>query len=163
MSDYYLDASALIKRYADESGSSWVRSITDPAADHTIFLAEITLAEVAAALAAKQRAPQGISLQERDRALSRFLEDCAEHFLLLQIDRPVIDQAVELTQVHRLRGYDAVQLAAILVASRELVVQGVPLPIFVASDNDLLLAAQAAGLSVDNPLDHILSQSSTSS
>ena len=30
MSVYYLDASALVKRYADESGSEWVRQLTAP-------------------------------------------------------------------------------------------------------------------------------------
>ena len=52
MADYYLDTSAVVKRYADEPDSNWVRQITDPNAPHTILLAEITLAEVAAALSA---------------------------------------------------------------------------------------------------------------
>jgi predicted nucleic acid-binding protein len=30
VTDYYLDASALVKRYADELGSAWIRQITDP-------------------------------------------------------------------------------------------------------------------------------------
>ena len=29
MTAYYLDASAVVKRYADEPGSTWIRSITD--------------------------------------------------------------------------------------------------------------------------------------
>jgi predicted nucleic acid-binding protein len=53
VTDYHLDASALVKRYAPEPGSDWVLEITEPTAGHTIILAEITLAEVAAALAAK--------------------------------------------------------------------------------------------------------------
>lgn len=68
MTDYYLDASALVKRYAEEAGSDWIRQITDPLAQNTILLAEISLAEVAAALAAKHRAPGGISREQRDRA-----------------------------------------------------------------------------------------------
>jgi predicted nucleic acid-binding protein len=57
VSVYYLDASAIVKRYADEDGSDWIRKLTDPLADHAILLAEITLAEVAAAFSAKARAP----------------------------------------------------------------------------------------------------------
>ena len=45
MTDYYLDASALVKRYGEEAGSAWIRDITDPLAQNTILLAEITLAE----------------------------------------------------------------------------------------------------------------------
>ena len=95
MTDDYIDASALVQRYADEPGSAWVRQITEPSAAHTIVLAEITLAEVAAALAAKQRAPGGITPEQRERILSRFLQDCAEHCCLLPVDRLVIDGAVE--------------------------------------------------------------------
>jgi predicted nucleic acid-binding protein len=114
VTEYYLDASVLVKRYADEARSIWIRQITDREAQHVILIAEITLAEVAAALAAKHRAPRGITQQQRDRALSRFLQDCDEHFLLLPVDRSVIDRAVVLTQNHRLRGYDSVQLATAL-------------------------------------------------
>lgn len=154
MTDYYLDASALVKRYADEPGSTWIRQITDSLTHNTVLIAEVTLAEVAAALAAKHRAPGGITQEQRDRALSRFLQDCDEHFLLLPVDRPAIDRAVELTQNHRLRGYDAVQLAIALVTGETLKSQNLSPPVFVASDDDLLRAAKAENLRIDNPLDH---------
>jgi hypothetical protein len=80
--------------------------------------------------------------------LSRFLQDCDEHFLLLPVDRPVIDQAVTLTQNHRLRRYEAVQLAAVLVASNTLQQhnQSVPLSVslFVTSDRALRAAATSS-------------------
>lgn len=89
MTEYYLDASVLVKRYADEAGSIRIRQITDREA------------------------------QQRDRALSRFLQECDEHFLLLPVDRSVIDRAVVLTRNHRLRGYDSVQLATALVTLKK--------------------------------------------
>lgn len=154
MTDYYVDASALVKRYADEPGSTWIRQITDSRAQGTILLVEITLAEVASALAAKHRAPGGITRQQRDRALSRFLQDCDEHFVLLPVDRPVIDHAVDLTQDHRLRGYDAVQLATALVTNETLKSHNLSPLVFVAGDDDLLTDAKAQNLLIDNPLDH---------
>ena len=154
MTEYYLDASALVKRYTDEPGSTWIRQITDPDAQNTILLAEITLAEVAAALAAKQRAPGGITLQQKNRVLSRFLQDCDEHYLLLPVDRPAIDRAIDLTQNHRLRGYDAVQLATAVGIGVTLRSQNLHSPVFVASDDDLLGAGESENLSVENPLDH---------
>ena len=154
MSDYFLDASAVVKRYADEAGSAWVRQITDPTAQNTILLSEITLAEVTAALAAKQRAPKGITLEQRNRVLSRFFQDCDEHFTLVSIDRSVIDRAVDLAQRHRLRAYDAVQLATALEASTITQVQGMPVLKFVAADTNLLTAAAAEHLSVENPLNY---------
>ena len=154
MTDYYLDASALVKRYVNEVGSAWIRQITDPPAQNTVLLAEITLAEVAAAFAAQYRARGGITREQRERALSRFLQDCDEHFLLLPVDRLVIDRAVELTQNHRLRGYDAVQLATALVTNEILQAQNLPPLVFVAADDDLLSAAEAEQFPVDNPLNH---------
>ena len=154
MSDYYLDASALVKRYADEPGSTWIRQITDAGAHNTILLAEITLAEVAAALAAKQRAPDGITEDQRNRVLSRFLQGCDDHFVLLTVDRSVIDRAVDLAQHHRLRAYDAVQLATALGADEIIRSQDLPAFILVAADGDLLTAAAAEGVSIENPLNH---------
>lgn len=154
MSDYYLDASTLVKRYVDEVGSRWVRQMTAPRPGDAILLAEISLAEVAAALASKHRMPGGITLEQRDRALSLFLQDCDTRFLLLSVDRTVLDRAVELTQNHRLRGYDAVQLASALVAADVMSASNLPLLTFVAGDGNLLTAATAEHLPIENPLNH---------
>jgi hypothetical protein len=67
----------------------------------------------------------------------------------------VIDHAVELTQRHRLRGYDAVQLATALVASETLQAQTLHSPVFVAADGDLLAAATAERLSIESPLNYL--------
>lgn len=76
------------------------------------------------------------------------------------MDRVVIDRAVELTQRHRLRGYDAVQLAAAVVTRETLQSQLLSSPVFVAADSDLLTAAVAEQLPVENPLDHTALDSS---
>jgi hypothetical protein len=154
MSIYYFDASALAKRYTRESGSEWTTGITNATANQIVLLSEITLAEVAAVLAAKHRAPQGITKKELEHALSRFLAECDQEYLLLQVDRSVIDLAVELTQRHRLRGYDAVQLATAWLGNQDLITGHYPPLTFIAADNDLLHAARAEGLDVDNPLEH---------
>ena len=55
MSLYYLDASALAKRYLTEKGTKWIQTLTDPVVGNTILIAEITQVEIAAALAARHR------------------------------------------------------------------------------------------------------------
>jgi predicted nucleic acid-binding protein len=151
MSDFFLDTSAIVKRYSPETGSGWIKAITNTIAGHDITLAEITLAEVAAAVAAKARAPGGITIEERDQALADFLRDCDEHYDLLSISREVIDLAVSLTQRHKLRGYDAVQLAGALIVNTELLAEGLPSLTFVSADEDLVEAAEAEGLLTENP------------
>ena len=55
MTTYFLDASAVVKRYLAEIGSDYILTIVDPSVPHTIILAEITRVEVAAAIAAVAR------------------------------------------------------------------------------------------------------------
>lgn len=45
---YYLDTSALVKRYFAEIGTGWVQSITDPATGNLLFTREPPLTIVAA-------------------------------------------------------------------------------------------------------------------
>ena len=52
---FYLDASALVKRFVSEVGSDWIMGICDPIAENVIATGLISKAEVIAALAAKQR------------------------------------------------------------------------------------------------------------
>lgn len=154
MTNYFFDASALIKRYIVEVGTIWTIAATSAASGNSVVLVEVTLVEVAAALAARQRASRGITVVQRNQVLSRFLQDCASYFLLIPANRAVVDLGVELAQRHRLRGYDAVQLAAALLANQAQAATIRAALVFVSADNDLLLAAQAEGLTTDNLLNH---------
>lgn len=153
MSSFYLDSSAVVKRYLTEIGSAWVRNLTNPAAAHTITLAKITQVEVATALAARHRAG-GISRKERDDAVDLLAEHCEIEYRLTGTTRSILDRAVALTQRHRLRGYDAVQLATALEVNRSLLRAGLQGLIFVAADADLVSAARGEGLLADDPNSH---------
>ncbi len=50
MAVYFIDSSALVKRYVSETGSAFVTDITAPAAGHRLYVARITRVEVIAAL-----------------------------------------------------------------------------------------------------------------
>lgn len=96
----------------------------------------------------------GIMPEERDQCLYDFLHDCDTQYSLLTVDRFGINHAVVLTQTHKLRGYDAVQLATALTASSLLVQAGFARLTFIAADDDLLAAARAEGLPTENPNHH---------
>jgi len=113
-------------------------------------MAEITLAEVASAFARAARDDR-ISDEERLSYLDLFIGDCAERYRLVAIERTIIDRAVDLTQVHYLRGYDAVHLATALAVNAELLREQLPPLTFVAADEDLLKAAEAEGLPIEKP------------
>jgi uncharacterized protein len=59
-----------------------------------------------------------------------------------------------LTQRHRLRGYDAAQLATALAVDHALSAASLPGIIFVSADTDLIAAARAEGLPSDDPNIH---------
>jgi uncharacterized protein len=146
MSTLFFDSSALVKRYLTEVGSAWVAAQTDPGSNNVIVVAEITRVEVAAALAARHRASGSITRGERDRLFRLLAQHHANEYRAIPISIAVADHAMNLTQAHRLRGYDAVQLAVALAAAAIL-----PGLVFIAADDDLLAAARAEGLAAENP------------
>ena len=83
MAAYFLDSSALVKRYAAETGSAWVENLTDPRSGNRIYVAAITHVEVIAAIARKKK---GLLLSATDAAaaIGRFEND-------LQTDLRVFD------------------------------------------------------------------------
>jgi predicted nucleic acid-binding protein len=151
VSVYYLDTSALVKRYLPEIGSAWVGTITDPSSGHTIVTAEIAQVEAAAAIAARQRAPGGITLQERDDAVDLLAVHCTNEYRLVGTNPLILDRAIRLTQNYRLRGYDAVHLATALIVHEQYLAAGLAGLTFVAADTDLVDAAQMEGLTTDDP------------
>jgi predicted nucleic acid-binding protein len=154
LSVFYLDTSALVKRYVREVGTDWVRALTDPRAGNTMVLAEIRMVEAAAAMTANYRASRGITLSERDTAVRLLVHHCASEYELVPINRMILDHALLLTQRHRLRGYDAVHLASALAANVALTAAGGPAIVLVAADRDLRETAAVEGLAIDNPEDH---------
>ena len=116
MALYFFDSSALVKRYVHETGSVWVRDTTASASGHVIHLSLLTTAEIASALARRQR-EGSLSALERDRLLGAFLVDCARSYLLLQVEEDVIQRAVSLLRNYPLRTADAIQLATAIELS----------------------------------------------
>jgi len=88
MTAFYFDASALVKRYSPEIGTIWVQSLMVTSAGHSVLTAEFTLAEVAAAISAKQRASSGITMEERDRILAHFGFHCQREYQLFIVHLP---------------------------------------------------------------------------
>jgi predicted nucleic acid-binding protein len=146
---FYLDSSALVKRYAVETGTGWVRSLCAQP-DHIIAVALIGMVEVTAAVAAKLRSGR-LDQATADVILDSLKADAVDQYSLLDVDQYAVNEAMELALRRRLRGYDAVHLASALRLNHSLIgLQSPPLTL-VAADDDLLGAAQAEGLQTENP------------
>jgi predicted nucleic acid-binding protein len=153
VSIYFLDSSALVKRYAAETGTVWINDLCDPVSAHTVLIASVTLVEVAAALASKQRSRE-ISPEVYSQVMQDFIRDASSQYSILGVDQKVITLGVSLTGRQKLRGYDAVQLAVALTVNRTLVDQQLSPLIFISADRDLLTAAGNEGLATDDPYQH---------
>lgn len=148
----YLDSSALVKRYLVETGTPWVQTwCADPI--QTVAVGEIGLVEIAAAFAGKLRGAH-ITPAQYHSARADLAADARDEYVLVTINRAVVDEAIELTAKYRLRGYDAVHLACALTLNRALAAYHLPSLVFVSADDDLLKAATAEGLSADDPNRH---------
>ena len=150
MANFFLDSSRVVKRYVLETGSEWVSRISDPDSGQTIVIARITIAEVVAAFWRKVR-EGAIPAQEAKTLTEEFMEHVRTQYFVLEVTPEVINEAVRLIEQHRLRGYDAVQLASAILLHRRRQQLGLPPLIFVSADEDLLAAAQAEGLVTENP------------
>ena len=71
--------------------------------------------------------------------------------ILLYLLQQIYTAAGNLCRTHRLRAYDAVQLACALALREQTRANKLPDPIFVCADNNLLSIASAEGLDIDNP------------
>ena len=137
---FYLDASALVKRYIDEVGTRQVNQLfAEPAAIGTSL---ITHAEVTAALSKAIR----MSLLPREEAYValRVFRVQWPSLMRLQVTEGAVSQAGTLAWEHGLRGFDAIHLATAFLWQ-----ESAQAPVtFATFDRHLWRAAQAAGLEV---------------
>ena len=150
---YYLDSSALIKRYVAEAGSDWLDAVVFAAGDVLAIPSRVTMVEVWSALARRRR-EASISAQPHTDALAAFREDCQTCYRFVEFEQDVYELAGTLLEDHALRAYDAVQLASALVAAQALTAVDLPQPTFLCSDDRLMRAALDEGLPADNPNNH---------
>lgn len=151
---YYFDSSAAVKRYATEKGSGWVKIIVEPATENVIYLGQIGVVEIAAALSRKVRTRE-LTQEIYETALQLFLADVQnEEYITASLSDTIIQLAVDLTRRHPLRGYDAVHLATAISLNTILLEAALPALVFVSSDRILQEAARAEGLPVENPDEH---------
>ena len=149
---YFLDSSALVKRYVPESGSEWIRNITDINAGNLLIIARITWVEVLSALARRQR-EERLTRTDLNLVMQQFQFDLNTQYHVIELDQLLIEQAGQAVTQFPLRAYDAIQLAAGLRIQSAFASATATTFIFLTADAQLLAIAQSAGLTVENPND----------
>ena len=140
---YYLDSSALVKRYVAESGSARIKELVE--GDANIAVSWLALPET---LAAVVRRAKGGSISIEDLAsIKAQLHRDMQRFMIVEVSDAPVEGVEALIDRHALRGADSIHLATALwlkKATKSPVV-------FVASDHELLTAAHAERLKILNP------------
>lgn len=151
MATYFLDTSAVVKRYVPaEQGHAWIVALCDPAQGHELYISQVALVEVVAAMCRKVR-EKSITTADQDQLIARFRRDVQNDYDLWRVTTAIYTSAGNLCRLHRLRAYDAVQLACALGLRNKALAIQVPAPIFVCADDDLINIAIEEGLSFENP------------
>jgi len=150
MAIYFLDSSALVKRYISETGSNWVCNLFDPSLGNQFFIAAIAGVEIVSAIT--RRAKNGsINVTDAIAIRNQFKQDFQTEYQIIEISDKIINSAINIAELYALRGYDAVQLAS----GRELnilcIANGLTGVNFVSADNNLNTAASGEGLIIENP------------
>lgn len=150
MATYFLDTSAIVKRYFPEQGHTWIVTLCEPAQGHTLSISQAALVEVVATMCRKAR-EQRITISERNQLIDTFRQDLQETYSVRIVTTTMYTAAGDLCRSHPLRAYDAVQLACALDLGNEMLAYHMVAPIFVCADNNLLKVAAATGLNIENP------------
>ncbi|MGH9847398.1 MAG: type II toxin-antitoxin system VapC family toxin, partial [Blastocatellia bacterium] len=86
--------------------------------------------------------------------ITAFRAHFSTEYALIDVSRSLIGQAADLAEIHGLRAYDAVQLAAALQLQNERNAAKMSGLIFVSANRTLNAAAMAENLIVEDPNTH---------
>jgi predicted nucleic acid-binding protein len=148
---FYLDASALAKRYIPETGSAQIDAILDTVPARRIVLLSIGAGEVVSIFVRKRNAGR-LSLSDFAQAMASFEAEIvrAADVAKLPVTHRLVWSSLALIVAHSINSTDAATLKSALAMARRLRGAGDDL-VLVASDQRLLRAAQAEGLTTFNP------------
>ncbi len=150
MAVLFFDSSGLMKKYVIETGTNWVVNQLRPSVKNDVFIASITGIEITSAIMRRVKGNK-LSRTDADKALKRFKRDFDKRFIVIDLTSQIVEAGILLAQKYPLRGYDTTQLAIAVNTCNRLAKGGVTNFTFISADNALNTAAQAEGLTIDNP------------
>jgi predicted nucleic acid-binding protein len=148
MAIFYLDTSALLKRYRTEKGSDIVDEIYDNFSSRDVIITSYFSCIEFEAVAARALKGRVLTKAAYDAMLGSFSADLANYVTLSEVTSPLVSKAIDYARTFALRAPDSVQLASALEAC------GIPDKgpfALVTSDAEILDAALSAPLRTLDP------------
>jgi uncharacterized protein len=145
---YFLDTSALAKRYLTEKGSLRVRRLLERKAN-VFYQTFLTPVELTFALYRRLRERE-ITSEELALTLRAYVTHSHQDYLLVPYSDTLMERASTLLAHHALRALDAIQLASALELKDRLPVDELPVA-FLSADERLVETARREHLQARNP------------
>jgi predicted nucleic acid-binding protein len=166
---YFLDSSALAKRYISEPGQGWIQSLCT--GSDTIHISQLATVEVVHAI--RKRAAPEIErahgkrrlqlISERNALMIAFQDHCdpaTRDYVIQALTPDTFMRAAQIVQKYGAQSLDAKHLADALILHDEVQRRGASPVNFVTADAQLLRFARQLIRLVDNPDDHAQSDES---
>ncbi len=146
MPRFFLDSSALVKRYVIERGTDRIVELLE--GTEPLVASRLTLVEVTATVV--RRAKGGdLAAHHLETVLPTLEREFRARFEVIELARATLTRSADLIRVHALRAADGIQLACALIGAGP--ATGDDEFIFVSSDSELNGAAEKEGLTVLDP------------
>ena len=147
MALYYLDTSALLKRYRTENGTRVLDALfSERTRDELLITSHFTAVE-AESVAARALKGRLLTKKAHGVLLSLFADDLENVLIVLPVSTALLSEAATVARNYGLRASDALHMATALRARKASVAEIV----FAVSDKELVEAAARAGFTVLNP------------
>lgn len=90
MATYFLDSSALVKRYVNEVGTLWIQNLTSTKTGHLICIGRITTVEVVAALARRVKSGS-LTAHDSASAIAQFKTEISTDYRVVELT-PILEK-----------------------------------------------------------------------
>ena len=149
MTLFYLETSAMLKRYRPEVGSAFIQELlTRKRTGEELLTSHFTILEVTG-VASRMLRGRLLDVSQYERIVIGLLQDISDYGIaVLPVDEDIVSDALRFYPEYSLRGSDAVHFASAVRVNQQLV--GEPC-YMVTADHELGDACQRYGLGLLNP------------
>ena len=90
---YFLDSSAVVKRYVTETGTAWIINLQKRTVQNVVYVAQITGVEVVSAISRRLRGNK-LTRTKADKAITRFKRDFTNKLRIIRLNDQIISEAM---------------------------------------------------------------------
>ena len=147
---FYLDTSAIVKRYRNEPGTEAIdRLFGVPQTGTEFYTSFLTTLELTSSILRLVKGGQ-LGQPRADNVLARYRQDSQGTIQIWPLTDAIVNGAVRVVEQHQLRSGDAIHLATATTIFR---LAPASETVLVSSDRELLDSAMQSGMSVLDPQD----------